>query len=168
MVRLEPLAAGPSNTKGLFPWDGAVKADQEKGFALFPFRGYSMFPILRPGDTLIVEKGPYRNPKIGHIILYRNGNLPSDPTLTAHRIIGRDSKGLLITKGDNLTRPDVGARLADEVIGHVVCFVRRGRIVPLDRRAFAWFERPMAYLSRINWTPGIVARRLKGLLGLRR
>ncbi|MBW2029113.1 MAG: S24/S26 family peptidase [Deltaproteobacteria bacterium] len=126
-----------------------------------------MFPILRPGDTLIVDKGPYRKPRIGHIILYRNGHLASDTVLTAHRIIARDPKGLLITKGDNLTSPDVGARLADEVIGRVVCIVRSGRIVPLNRGAPVWIERPMAYLSRINWTPGIVARRLKGLLGLR-
>lgn len=153
-------------SKGSSPAQGIVDGDLDKRFALFPFRGFSMFPFLRPGDMLVVKKGPHIKPKIGSVVLRRNNHPSSSSVLISHRIVRQISNVLFITKGDNLTRPDPGICPLDDVVGHVLLIVRKGRMVPLYKGPNAWIERPIAYFSRINGTPGILVRRLKRVLGL--
>ena len=65
--------------------------------------GWSMSPLIRPGDELYVEFGD-RRPRRGEIAVFREGEL-----MIAHRVVGGErsgSKELLITRGDGMATFD--------------------------------------------------------------
>jgi hypothetical protein len=77
--------------------------------------GWSMSPLIRPGDELYVEFGD-RRPRRGEIAVFREGEL-----MIAHRVVGGErfgSKELLITRGDGMGAFDPPFP-ADEVLGVV-------------------------------------------------
>lgn len=118
------------------------------------FSGYSMYPALRPGDTLVVRETPPRDIRVGDILCLReNGNYVS------HRIVTleRDGNHLLVTtKGDNLTeygRPEV---IGYDTLLKVIMVKRPGKGMVKPR-----FGKALAFMSRNNLTYGIV----KGKIG---
>jgi len=125
-----------------------------------------MFPFLRPGDKLVVRRGPSLKLRTGNIVLYRKTHSQSIPSLMAHRIVRKISEEHFITKGDNLESTDPGICRLDEVIGQVIFVIRKARLVSLDTGPYAWLQGPIALFSRINCTPGIVARRFKNFVSL--
>ncbi|MBN1573168.1 MAG: signal peptidase I [Deltaproteobacteria bacterium] len=121
-----------------------------------PFCGYSMYPALRPGDTLIVKKvnGKGGDIKLGDIVCFSQ-----EESYTAHRVINiiENEKDLTVTtKGDNMTSPDTPRILNGDGILKVVMIKRGGSdlIKP-------GFGRIHACLSSSNLTFGIV----KGWIG---
>lgn len=61
----------------------------------------SMAPVYRPGDALLV--GPASELRPGEIVSYMS---PTNPgVIISHRLVSVDN--LLVTKGDNLPKPDV-------------------------------------------------------------
>ena len=77
--------------------------------------GWSMSPLIRPGDELYVEFGD-RRPRRGEIAVFRDGEL-----MIAHRVVGGErsgSKELLITRGDGMATFDPPFP-AGEVLGVV-------------------------------------------------
>jgi hypothetical protein len=88
---------------------GGAAADSHRALATFALHrstgsgawveatGWSMTPLIQPGDTLYVEFGTNR-PRLGEIVLF-----PSGGRTVAHRLVWRKrSRGgaLLVTRGD--------------------------------------------------------------------
>lgn len=138
----------------------------QKRLTLFHFKGFSMYPSVKPGDRLIVRRGGYGPAKLGDIVLFENKQSSPNRELTAHRIVRIISHNRFITKGDNLTRQDSGVRSSHEIVGQAVMLVRKNRLVPLTRGWYGWVGRLMACYSRRNMTPGIIMSRVKQLAGL--
>ncbi len=119
------------------------------------FQGYSMYPALRPGDTLILDIVAPAHCAPGDIIC-----VPRKQELVVHRIIGVDrsvSPPVVVTKGDNLTYPDPPTAVPPAGIPRVILVSRSdGRLVRLR------FGRVMAALSGWNLTTGIVSLTVTG------
>lgn len=79
----------------------------------------SMLPTIKPGSVVIVQKtGTYKK---GDIVTFK-----SDPISTTHRIfkiINRDGKDFLITKGDNNNAFDNDQTPAENIIGKVILII---------------------------------------------
>jgi signal peptidase I len=113
------------------------------------FDGYSMYPALRPGDTLILDVAPTSDCSIGDIVC-----IPGRNALTAHRIIVLDrrvSPPVFVTKGDNLAYVDPPVAVPADGVLRVVMVSRGGRRLIRPR-----FRRLTAALSRRNATVGII------------
>ena len=118
-----------------------------------------MFPFLRPGDRLIVRRGASLSPGIGDIVLFHPEQARGPRTLTAHRIVSRSGRGRFITKGDNLSLPDPGSRVTDDIEGIAVMLFRKGRPLSLITGPRGWAGKWVAWCSRNNLTPGILLAR---------
>jgi hypothetical protein len=97
----------------------------------YPIAGNSMLPIVRDGDTALVEHG-IRGARVGTIILFRSGK-----SLTAHRVlrcVRRSGNAIYYVKGDNAWQTDRVSQSA--VIGHVLGIERDGCHLRLD--TFLW------------------------------
>jgi signal peptidase I len=114
-----------------------------------PFSGFSMYPVLRPGDTLIVREVSLSDISVGDIVcITRNGSYRT------HRVIAlRD--GIIETKGDNMVEPDPHNVPSDDLLMRVVMIKRDKKRLVRPR-----FGRLVACLSRINLTPGIIMGRV--------
>jgi signal peptidase I len=72
---------------------------EDESSAWIEVNGWSMTPLVRPGDEVFVEFGT-RAPAFGEIVVYRQGDL-----MIVHRLVWRQSSGseqLLITRGDGM------------------------------------------------------------------
>ena len=77
----------------------------------------------------------------------------------------RDSKdNRLITKGDNLIKPDRGTRDPSEIMGQAVILIRKNRMIPLERGPYGWLGRLMAYSYRVNIVPALILPGLRNLI----
>lgn len=132
----------------------------------YNFQGFSMYPLVKPGDRLIVKRGAYGPAKLGDIVLFENNQSSPDRGLTAHRIVRIISRNRFVTKGDNLLRHDPGVRSSHDIVGQAVMLVRKNRLVPLTKGLYGCVGRLMACYSRKNMTPGIIMSRVKHLAGL--
>lgn len=113
------------------------------------FRGYSMYPSLRPGDTLILEIAPAGDCAPGDIVCVGREN-----EYVVHRIVKIDRSQApprITTKGDSLTCSDPPVPLPTDGIPRVVMVSRgtRGLIRPRCGMLTALF-------SRANLTVGII------------
>lgn len=117
------------------------------------FRGYSMYPSMKPGDILVLTAVSARSVESGDIICATRGR-----EYVAHRVIDvLDSPParIFITKGDNLPHPDRPFSPDSESMLKVTMVVRaRGRLVRPR------FGRALAFLSRSNLSPGIIKGRI--------
>jgi hypothetical protein len=117
------------------------------------FAGYSMYPAIRPGDTLILEIAAARDCALGDIVCVGREN-----EYVVHRIVGIDRVSApprIITKGDSLTYSDRPVPLPADGIPRVVMVSRAYRGLIRPRRG-----RLTAALSRANLTRGIVRGRI--------
>lgn len=124
-----------------------------------PAEGLSMWPILRPGDRLVIRHGS-NPPSIGDIVVLWSG----DGTI-AHRIVARRTVGACVqfrTKGDLSLVADPGWVPEERIVGIVEGVSRRGVTVHPPGIGGPW-ARVRARLSRIQ---GLVCAPLFGL-GLR-
>jgi signal peptidase I len=114
------------------------------------FSGYSMYPFLINGDTLLYKKINVNDLSLGDIVLAHKKTIKKT---IAHRVI---STRPLSTKGDNLTFYD---DLSDSVIkGKVFAVKRQDQILTLSRLS----SKVIAFFSKVNLTPGIIKSRLLG------
>ncbi|MDO8551797.1 MAG: S24/S26 family peptidase [bacterium] len=66
-------------------------------------RGWSMYPLIKPNDELLVDT-TVKVYSLGDVIVYQNGKL-----LTAHRIVRtkiQNGKASFLVKGDNISSFD--------------------------------------------------------------
>lgn len=86
--------------------------------------GWSMFPVVRPGDVLIVDHTGRSGVVSGDIVLFTR-----DQRLFAHRVVANRGSGIL-TRGDAMPAPDPPVA-ESELLGRVSSIVRDGkRILP--------------------------------------
>lgn len=93
--------------------------------------GISMFPMLHPGDTLIIQ--PRQNIKLGDVIVFKGSDI-----LVAHRIV-RIENDQVYCKGDSLFSMDPPIFIED-ILGKVVERRRQNKVKSLDtgiRKLFA-------------------------------
>ncbi len=99
--------------------------------------GNSMFPLIKDGDSVLVEHGA-AGIRRGDIIVFRRGN-----DLAAHRVLcicDSDAGPTFTAKGDNAPRPDRPLS-ADKIVGRVLVVERGGRYMSLDTaiwRGIGW------------------------------
>jgi signal peptidase I len=80
-------------------------------------KGRSMWPWIREGDILIIEKTPYQKIKPGDVVVYKEKN---GEIWIAHRVL-KISDNFLITRGDACLNLRVNEVVpSDKVIGKVI------------------------------------------------
>ncbi len=128
-----------------------------RDYTRMTFGGYSMYPALRPGDTLILDVVSAADCAPGDIVC-----VAGTDGYTVHRVISVDrsvTPPRIVTKGDSLPYPDPPADLPPEGMPRVVMISRasRGLIRPHGGRL-------SAFLSRNNLTVGVIRARLAALV----
>jgi signal peptidase I len=120
--------------------------------------GYSMWPLLRPGDIGIVTPCDTAEIRPGDIIA-----IELLDRWVAHRLMKVLNGGAkrFVTRGDSCLGYDVAIE-EERVIGIVSCFERNGRSIPSERVTSSLIAR-----SVLAW-PDIVCPAIHQLLRLRR
>ena len=86
----------------------------------------SMLPGIAPGDVIVTVPVSRRSPEVGDVITYTAQRFDgSEVAPLTHRIIGIDSEGRFITKGDAAADPDVQHPTLTDVTGVLVAVVPR-------------------------------------------
>ncbi len=122
------MNAGQVMTRDSHPVSGHCLAEMARSVigrgACLRFRacGTSMNPFIRNGDILTLAPIGNRKPSIGHIVAFSRAGRPS---LTVHRIIGKDAEGYRL-KGDNLPTVD-GTIPGRHILARVVSVERGGK-----------------------------------------
>lgn len=89
---------------------------------------------FKPGDKLTIEKVPFVRIKKGDVIIFRRTREEKSDFIV-HRVADIAANGL-VTRGDNCRVSDEGCLAAEDFIGRVIQYDRRGRICQ------AWNRRP--------------------------
>jgi signal peptidase I len=87
----------------------------------FTFNGWSMYPVLKPGDTVHIDTTSLDNLRIGDVVVFRN----TQNKLIAHRIVYQNDFDF-ITAGDNNAQYDDEILKPDRIVGKVT-LVQSGR-----------------------------------------
>lgn len=120
---------------------------QRQQAAWIPMQGYSMLPILRPGDQLQVTP-PAPTYRRGQIVV-----LCQRETLVVHRVIARRCTAGVswwITQGDNSAEVDA-AVVAEEIEGRVIAFCRAGQHYRIDQPSWQIVGWLVAICSGVAW-----------------
>lgn len=120
--------------------------------------GWSMFPAVRPGDTLIIDRIASSETSEGDVVLFER-----DRRLFAHRLIAKYSFGeqRLLTCGDAMPSPDLPVT-ESELLGRVSFIVRNGKYIQ-PRKILRFHERVVGTLVHRS---KIAARVIVGIHGL--
>jgi signal peptidase I len=121
--------------------------------------GWSMLPIIWPGDTVVVERASKADVLDGDVVVFSNGR-----RLVAHRVVTKDSgsgDSMVQTKGDALSRLDAPVA-HDEVLGKVAFIRRKGKRVKLAT-SLRLPERAVAAVFRRSTLAARVVVRVHGL-----
>jgi signal peptidase I len=121
--------------------------------------GWSMLPIIWPGDTVVVERASKADVLDGDVVVFSNGR-----RLVAHRVVTKDSgsgDSMVQTKGDALSRLDAPVA-HDEVLGKVAFIMRKGKRVKLAT-SLRLPERAVAAVFRRSTLAARVVVRVHGL-----
>jgi len=121
--------------------------------------GWSMFPSIRPGDALFVDRINSSDISEGDIVLFQR-----DRRLFAHRVVANTSGGVfpIVTRGDAMPQPDSPLD-ETELLGRVSSILRDGKQIQ-PRKALPFPESTLATLVRRSDT---IARFIVGIQGLR-
>ena len=137
----------------------AGKVLRSSGTLRLRVMGWSMLPVVRPGDTLVVESADTSAVAKGDIVLFGR-----DRRLFAHRVVSKRMKSgdsRVVTRGDAMPAPD--PPLAHhELLGRVSFIVRNGRCIQ-PRRNLRFSERAVAAFVRSS---EIAARVVVGVHGM--
>jgi len=122
-----------------------------------------MYPFLKPGDLLIMRAPPPLAFKVGDVILFESGPPGRFEGLIAHRVIRIRPNRRILTKGDNLPRPDPELKDGDRILGRAVSVLRNDLMISRTKGPLGFAAKWIAFRSRKNVTPGILAAKMKGL-----
>ena len=120
--------------------------------------GCSMFPAVRPGDVLVVNRAAGSGVAKGDIVLFVR-----DRRLFAHRVVASDrSEGsCLLTRGDAMPMPDAPVR-EHELLGKV-CSIVRGEAYIQPSKTSRMVER---LIGKLVHRSDVAARVIVGIQGL--
>ncbi|MBI2440282.1 MAG: S24/S26 family peptidase [Lentisphaerae bacterium] len=108
----------------------------------FRARGFSMAPVIRDGDVIMVCPITSRPPQLGDVIAFRH---PATQALRVHRIIASRRDGYLL-RGDSAQQAD-GLIRAEQVLGLVTQVEHNGA---RKRFGFGRERLLLALLSRLG------------------
>lgn len=118
--------------------------------------GWSMLPVVLPGDTLVVDHVTPDDVREGDIVLFQR-----DRRLFAHRVTLRDANQQISTRGDSMPQADAPLKNA-ELLGKITFLVRNGRLI-VPKRKPSVSERIIAKLVRRST---MAARVVVGIHGM--
>jgi Peptidase S24-like len=117
-MRLVPTSAAAHSAK----CELAADVLRSWGRVRLGVTGWSMFPSIRPGDTLLIELSHHHEVVGGDIVLFFR-----EHRLFAHRAVGRNQDGSrILTRGDAMRREDPPVNEA-ELLGKVTLIWRGGK-----------------------------------------
>ena len=120
-------------------------------------RGWSMLPVVWPGDTLVIDKANGQSVSEGDIVLYQR-----DRRFFIHRVLGKTvENSMILTQGDALSQPDPPVMNSD-VLGKVVFILRDGKLIQ-PHKALTFSSRALAALVQRS---EVAARVLVGVHGM--
>jgi signal peptidase I len=134
----------------------AAEVLRSDGTLRLPVAGRSMFPALRAGDVVVVDRTDFSEVSKGDIVLFTRGQ-----QLCAHRVVTTGPTGLL-TQGDTMPVPD-GHLKEDDFLGRVSFVVRDGRCM-LPRKTLKGAERIIGSIMRRSEMAARVVVRIHSLL----
>jgi hypothetical protein len=123
-------------------------------------RGWSMLPVIWPGDILELERVKAGDLSPGEIVLFSR-----DRRLFAHRVL-KSSGSAVLTCGDTLPYADPVVP-EDELLGRVAAIVRDGKCFQPGKKLSA-SQRAVAGLVRSSDFAARVIVRIRGLLQRKR
>ena len=138
----------------------AAEVLRSSGILRLKVLGWSMFPAIRPEDTLVIERKQSKELENGDIVLFGR-----DRRLFAHRVVARNSESgccEILTRGDAMQAMDMPVD-DSELLGRVSFILRDGKVIE-PRRIMRVSERVVAGLVR--WSE-VAARVVVGVHGLR-
>lgn len=105
--------------------------------------GFSMWPLIKPGDTVIIDHR-IKNYKLGEIVVFQYRG-----RLIAHRVVKlikeKSSEIIYLTKGDHNRYLDQSILSMKDIVGNVVKI--NGSNVTIDCSTFLW--RTLNYLIAV-------------------
>lgn len=116
-------------------------------------QGYSMWPLLLPGDQIDVIFG--RNtPSLHDIILFRQND-----RLIVHRVLHVHLPTAIVARGDNRRQCDP---LVDQtmLLGTVVARIRKGQRLDLQTRRGRAFSKTCLIVAQTQFSLKVLARKL--------
>ncbi len=123
-----------ANSAAVLKRDMACEILLSSGSVQLRAQGYSMFPTVRPGDVLIVERVSLQQVKVGDVVVMSRSS-----GLLSHRVIsiGRDAESaLLITRGDTSVVDDLPVR-ESHLLGRIGYVIRKGKLISVPSRLSA-------------------------------
>jgi signal peptidase I len=109
--------------------------------------GNSMEPLIRPGDTLLVECRGSDRARKGDVILYRTQPAGTLVCHRVHRIVVREGRSIYRVRGDNSLHFDAEVRPSD-ILGTVAAVSRGGKVFVLGMPAAALLAARLRYWAR--------------------
>jgi len=106
--------------------------------------GWSMLPLIWPGDVIVLESSQGSQVTPGDIVVFRH-----ESRFVAHRVIERHRKAAtewVVTQGDALATPDAPIR-PHQIVGKVTSILRNGRCYDA-KHSLRRSERGLATLLR--------------------
>jgi signal peptidase I len=128
------------NEKHVLQCELAAEVLRSSGSVCMRVMGWSMLPVLWPGDTLVIEHVKSDAISEGDIVLFSRGH-----RFVAHRVVMKDSAiggSKVQTKGDAVSRPDSPVA-HDDLLGRVSSIVRNGKSIAPSRH-LCFSERAVA------------------------
>ena len=96
---------------------------------VLPFSGYSMYPLIKPGDRLVAKPAPAHTLRVGDIVAIQG---PNNGHAMVHRLINVSPDGKGMTKGDAMLKPDHEQVALSMVRGRVEAIIRGRRLIPIS------------------------------------
>jgi hypothetical protein len=115
------------------------------------FHGYSMWPFLREGDSLVIAPVRFEDVRVGDIVTFRKSD-----RFPTYRVLAKSATALTLL-GDNWPDRPVEAS-ADDVLGRAVARERGGKRLTSD----SWRWRLVAFLR----STGVARRNRRGIAWL--
>jgi hypothetical protein len=119
-----------------------------------------MYPMLRPGDRLVIKPVAGQRIAPGDIVVRRNG----DAAPIVHRLIRRLPQGLGVTKGDAAAAADSPPVALVGAVERVEAVVRNGQLIIFTTAAMRWENRWRAVFSRNGLSMAGIKQRFKRAL----
>ena len=113
--------------------------------------GWSMFPSVRPGDTLMIERVELDSVDCGDIVLFERGG-----QLYVHRVV-RKSGAKILTRGDAMPQADPEVE-EQELLGRVRLILRHGERVEVRRKRWVGERIVGAVMGRWEFGARVVAK----------
>lgn len=127
---------------------------------IYLLRSNSMFPTLRLGDFLVLQRVSENKINKGDIVAYRK---ESREAAIVHRVIGKNpalgSDLPFLLKGDNLFAKDSTTE-KDKLLGRLAYLYRGQTLIDYQRPLRRQFNKFMAIISQLNLLPELLKRRL--------